>query len=144
MIPFDRQHASIFPPQIHQNPQQIRSQEASKKRLILGSFFRAIKTAQDGPKTAQDGDPSAKTAPRGSQDGPKRPQTKHDAGVSFRSWPPRAAKTPQDPPKTPPRPIFDRFLVDFWLIFGRFLIHFSVDFLLIDFFSSSLFYFQLF
>ena len=128
----------------HQNPILIGI-------VFLINFYIDFKTAQEGSKTTQDAprrrskrQDGPKRPPRWPQDGPMRPP-KLGCKSSFfdlgRQGPPRA---PRDPSKIDFWSIFGWFLVDFWLIFSGFLIHFSFDFLLIDFFSSSLFYFQFF
>ena len=72
------------------------------------------------PKTAQDGDPSAKTAPRGPQDGPKMAPKASKEKKFFFVFSILAAKSPQES-ETPPRLIFGPLLVDRWLIFDGFL-----------------------
>ena len=107
-----------------QNPSNSHQKPILKGIDFLINFDIDLKTAQEGPKTAQDGDPSAKTAPRGPQDGPKmapRASKKLCSFCLFSVWPPRA---PKGPPETPPRLIFGSFLVDFWSIFDVFCIDF--------------------
>ena len=156
-IAFRSWHGFLFDFRANMPPFSLpKSSKIAQKPILNGivfliDFYIDFKTAQEGSKTAQDAprrrskrQDGPKRPPRRPQDGPKRPQ-KFASQSSFfdlgRQGPPRA---PRDPSKTDFWSIFGRFLVDFWLIFGRFLIHFSVDFLLIDFFASSLFYFQLF
>ena len=150
-MPFQCQLASIFPPKIHQNRIKNRSWRASIFWSMLTSIFRRPKTTPRRPKSAQDGDPSAKTAPRGPQDSPKMAPWGPKSSDLFRVFSILAAKSLQGSPETAPRVIFGSFLVDFWSIFDGFLVDFwSIFdslfgwFLLIDFFSSSLFYFKLF
>ena len=100
-----------------------------QKQILKGIDFLIdfdidFKTAQDGPKTAQDGDPSAKTASRGPQDGPKMAPRGPKSSHRFRIFSILAAKSPQGPSETPPRRIFDSFLVDFWSIFDGFFVAF--------------------
>ena len=110
MVPTCLHFSSKNPPKSLQKP-------ILKGIDFLIDFDIDFKTAQEGPKTAQDGDPSAKTAPRGPQDGPKmapRGPKSWDVFSCFfdlgRQEPPRA---PRDPSKTDFWFIFDRFLVDF-------------------------------
>ena len=83
-----------------------------------------FKEAQEVPKTAQDGDPSAKTAPRGGQDGFKMAPRGFKNRGRFGAFSILAAKRPQGPPETPPRVISGGFLIIFWSIFVRFLVDF--------------------
>ena len=126
-----------------QNNRRHRAKRTSESFGSMTSHKKRLwhETPNMAPSWPQDG---AKLAPGRLHDGPKRPQKLGSHSCFFdlgRQGPPRALRGLS---KIDFWSIFGRFLVDFWLIFGRFLIHFSVDFLLIDFFSSSLFYFQLF
>ena len=97
----------------------------------LGIRFRPPRRAQDGPKrpprpprraqdAAKTAQEAATTAPRGSR--------KTGAPLHFSVL---AAKSLQGPPGTPPRLIFDRFLIDFLVDFRSLLGRFLVDFCLI-------------
>ena len=78
---------------------------------------RPPRRPQEAAKTAQE---AAKTAPRGSQ------KTDRHLHLSV-----LAAKSLQGPPVTPPRLIFDRFLIDLLVDFRSLLGRFLVDFCLI-------------
>ena len=105
-----------------------RSWRASIFWSILTSILRRLKRAPRRPKTAHGGDPSAKTVPRGPQDGPKMAPRGPKSWDRFRVFSILAAKSPQPPPETPPRLIFGSFLVDFLVDFRWFLRWFLVDF----------------
>ena len=91
---------------------------------FLIDFDIDFKTAQEGPKTAQDGDPSAKTAPRGPQDGPKMAPRGRKSWDADRVFSTLAAKSPQGLPETPPRMILSEFVVDVRSIFDGFFVNF--------------------
>ena len=71
-------------------------------QVYVGGGF----ASQDAPRRTQDAPRHAPNAPKMNQDAPKTPQD--------------APRGPQDGPKTLIRAIVGRFLVEFWLIFGRF------------------------
>ena len=146
-MPFWGQLGPIFLPKIHQNRSKNRSWKASIFWSILTSILRRLRRAPRRPKTPQDGDPSAKTAPRGPQDGPKMAPRGPKSSHADRVFSILAAKSPQGPPETPPRLIFGRFLVDFRWFLRWFLIDFSsrtpsyLDLVFISIFASVLFHF---
>ena len=107
-----------------QNPSKSLQKPILKGIDFLIDFDIDFKTAQEGPKTAQDGDPSAKTAPRGPQDGPKMAPRGPKSSDRIRVFSILAAKSPQGPPETPPRVIFGPFLMIFGSIFDGFLVDF--------------------
>ena len=87
------QHASIFPPKIHQNPPKNRFQDASLFRSIFAWIFRRTRgrqDRQDGPKRPPR---RPKRPPRRPQEGPEKPR----GTLIFWYWPPRAS---EDPPGT--------------------------------------------
>ena len=105
--------------------------------IEVESTLGPILAAKTGPRRAQEAAKTAKTAPRGRQDGPRDGQNgpkrvqKNGAQtgcIAYRSV--LAAKSPQEPPGTPPRGIFGEILINFWLIFGQFLVDFSINFLI--------------
>ncbi len=104
------------------DPQRHQSSDRFLGRCLvdLGSDFGCQDEPKTGPRGRQDG-------PRGRQVSPKR----FPKNGSPRSWSVFAAKTPQDSPKTPPRMIFDPFLIDFLVDFRSLLGQFVVDFCLI-------------
>ena len=89
-----------FRPKNQQKNEQKSISRGIKKQLILGSFFRASKPAQDGRKTAHDSDPSAKTPPRASQDGPRGLQDAPKRPKRPSKRPQMAPGRPQEAPKT--------------------------------------------
>ena len=97
------QHASIFGPNIHQNPSKNRFQDASLFRSIFASIFRRTKTTKVGPRRRpkrQDGPKKLpKTAPRGSQ----KTGSPRSCWVLAAKRPQEASKTAQEAPKRPPR-----------------------------------------
>ena len=111
-----------------QNPSKSLQKPILKGIDFLIDFDIDFKTAQEGPKTAQDGDPSAKTAPRGPQDGPKMAPRGPKSWGADRVFSILAAKSPQGCPQVPPRRIFGAFLLDFWSIFDGFCIDFWLIF----------------
>ena len=144
---FQCQLASIFPPKIHQHGIKNRSWKASIFWSILTSILRRLRRAPRRPKTPQDGDPSAKTAPRGPQDGPKMAPRGPQSWRANRLFSILTTKGPQGPPETPPRLIFGSFLVDFRWFWRWFLIDFSsrtpsyLDLVFISIFDPILFHF---
>ena len=100
------------------------------------SDFRRQDEPKTRPRGRQDRQDGPKRPPRRPKRPPRRPQRGPRKTYTTCSWSVLAAKTPQDPSKTPQRLIFDQFLidflmVDFWLIFDSLFDRFLERFLLL-------------
>ena len=104
----------LLPPQIHQNPEKKRSQEASKFWSFFASiFFRCLFRfgSQVGAMLATVFDP------RRSQDAPRRLQDGHKMHQVVSKTPPRR---PQDRVPDGPTSFFGRFFAELWMVFWEF------------------------